>query len=94
MTLFVEAVDHHPVVAGQLLEDARAVVAQGLERGCGNDRLDGGLDEAGKIRRRAGVLDLDHEFAAGGAMNERIRRASGLADKAPQGDRDLAQAFG
>ena len=54
MAVVVEAVDHHPVVAGEVAEDPRRLLAQHARRIGREDRLQRAFDQAGKLRRGAG----------------------------------------
>ncbi len=88
MALLVEAVDHDPVVAGQLLEDPGGVVAQATQRHGAQDRLDAGLDMAAQVDRRAGALELDHQAAGGRAMQQPVVRGERPAHPAAHRHRD------
>ena len=74
----VEAIDHHPVVAGQRLEDARGFIAQRSQRGGGDDGLQAPLQIAGQIDRRPGPLQFDDEATTVRAVDQAIKRVAGV----------------
>jgi hypothetical protein len=72
VAVLVEAIDHDAVVADQVLEDRRGLLAQRPQRARADDGLQRALDIAGQIMRRAGALELDKQAAIGWRMHQHV----------------------
>jgi len=92
MTRLVEAMDHGAVIARQLLEDVRGLVAQALER----RRVEEGLDRRFNLRRgilrRPRALDFDHQPAAARMVQQGGEGLARIAKMTAQRDRDRVYA--
>ena len=95
MAFVVEAVDHHPVVAGDLPEQPRRLVAEHPWRIGAEHRLQHALHQSGAVAGLAGGLQLDDEAAAGRAVQGAVEAGRGpagpAADRGGQGLQRLGE---
>jgi hypothetical protein len=90
--LVVEAVDHDPVVAGEIPEDPRRLVAERAQGRGREDCLESPLGMPGEVDRRASALQLDDESAAVlQPMEQAIEVGGWPTHAAPDRDRDGVQ---
>ena len=88
MSLVVEAIDHHPVVAGEVLEDFCRRVAQDPERRSRQDRMHRPIEMTRQIDGRSGAFEFDDQAAVRRAMQEAVEFRRRLSDPAADGARD------
>ena len=89
--LVVEAIDHHPVVAGQVLEDARGLVAQRAQRRRAEDGLHCVIDMPGEVDWRTDGSSSTIKAALRRTMEQAVEIPRRLADIAVDSDRDLVE---
>ena len=88
VTGLVKPVDHHPIIACQILEEARDLVAQALQGAGAKKVLNRLLDLRRHILRWPRPFEFDHQPAAARMMKKRGESLSGIAEMATQRDRD------
>ena len=88
VALLVEAIDHDAIVSRQILEDARALVAEGLQRRGAEHRLQRGLHPVGEIDGRPRAFELDDEGAVRRMMKQGVEGRRGDSDMAAHRSRN------
>ena len=94
MACLVKAIHHDAIVSGELPNNASALVAKGLQRGCGDDRRNRGFKGLGDFRNRARMFDLNDKLAVRSAVDERGARLILYANAAAHRSRDRLYAGG
>jgi hypothetical protein len=87
VALVVEAIDHHPVIAGAILKQLGGLVAQRTQRGCRADLVQRAGDVCGKIDRWTGAFQLDDQAALRRSMQQSIKRGGRASDPAAHRNR-------
>ncbi len=94
VAVLVEAVDHDPVIAGQVAKDPRRVVAQAAQGCRGQDRFQPQLRIAREIDGRPCLFELDHQPGIGGAVQHAVEFLIAWANPAAHRHRQRVQRLG
>lgn len=91
MALLVEAIDHDPIVAGEVLEDPGGFVAQRAQGRGGLDGAQRSFDMPGQIDGRSGPFQFDDQTTPRGAVQQAIVFGCRIADATANGPGNRVQ---
>jgi len=83
----VEAIDHHAVIAGAVLEQRRRLVAQSAKRRRRANLIERAGDLSGQVDRGPGAFEFDDQPARRRPMQQAVEFRARTADPTPHRDR-------